>query len=204
MTSVQERSRASTLEPHPYHWTAAAYYEMAERGQFENSRVELIEGEIVEMSPILAPHSAAVLRTNIELRRLFDGDYFIRAQSAMSCAKDSEPQPDILVVPGPIERFDHANPTTGVLLVEVSDSSLRYDRTVKSSLYARAGIPEYWILNLRERQVETFCKPIRDPDARFAWRYAETKIYAENDPLAPLKLPSKFLVVTTLLPTQLP
>lgn len=200
MTSIYERTREAELGPHPFRWTVTDYYEMAELGKFENRRVELIEGEIVEMSPMLAPHATAVALTQDELKRVFGVGYAVRGQSSFSLSDDSEPEPDVLVAPGSLRDYKHKHPSTAVLVVEISDSTLRYDRTIKASLYARSGVPEYWILNLQDRQLETFRAPIQDEDARFGWRYGETNILGENEAVSPLEAPTQALTIADMLP----
>ena len=203
MSAILEREITQTAdEPQPFRWNIEAYYEMAERGLFDNRRVELIEGEIVQMSPMLKAHAAALWRTDAELRRIFNDEsgHALRAQMPMRLSDNSEPEPDILIMQGSGRDFDEGHPTTAALIVEISDSTLRYDRTIKAGLYARAGVAEYWILNLQARQLETFRAPIEDGDARFGWRYSETKTYSESEEVAPSESPQHKISVAALLP----
>jgi Uma2 family endonuclease len=132
---------------------------MGEAGMFApDVSVELIWGKILKMSPIHSEHASVV---NVIARRLIlaleEGAY-VSVQNPLYIDDFSEPQPDILVAcPRPDDyRNAHPRPDEVLLLIEVADSSVRFDRTVKLPLYARAGIPEYWLVNLHGKQVEQY------------------------------------------------
>jgi Uma2 family endonuclease len=132
---------------------------MGEAGVFSpDDRVELIEGEIVEMSPIGEPHAASVDVMAEMLREALGRSVIIRVQNPIVLNDHSEPQPDISVLKRRDDFYRHAHPRTEdvLLVIEVSDSTLEYDRQIKVPLYARAGIPEVWIVNINEERVETF------------------------------------------------
>jgi Uma2 family endonuclease len=122
--------------------------------------VELLEGIIVDMIPILAPHSYSVERTRKHLDRMAPAGWIVRPQHPVNLAA-SEPQPDVAVVRGDDADFAQRHPQAAEigLLVEVSDATLRRDRGAKCELYAAAGVPEYWIVNLVDRQVEVYNDP---------------------------------------------
>ena len=105
----------------------------------------------------------------------------------------SEPEPDVAVVSGPMRDYRDAHPTSAVLVVEVSHESLRYDRTVKQRLYARCGIPEYWLLALTEARLEVYRDPAGDG-------YQSVASHAAGDEVAPLARPDARIVVGDLLP----
>ena len=144
---------------------------MGEAGVFSPEvRLELIEGEIVEMSPIGSPHAACVSRLTRTLTLMLQHLALIWVQNPVRLNDRSEPQPDVVVLK-PREDFyenGHPKPEDVLLVIEVSDSTLQYDRRVKVPLYARAGIPEVWIVNLVDESVETFADP-----SEGAYRMAE-------------------------------
>ena len=134
------------------------YERMVEVGLLtEDDRVELLRGFLVTMSPQKAPHAGVIER----LDRLFQsrlGDRAsVRVQLPLALSDDSEPEPDLaLVTPG---DHDETHPRTALLVVEVADTTLRKDRRIKAALYAAAGIPEYWVVNLLDRVIEVHAEP---------------------------------------------
>lgn len=143
--------------------TVAEYHKMAEVGILdEDDRVELINGEIIEMSPIGSMHTSRVKR----IMRLFHNmpnveKYLISVQDPISLGKYSEPEPDLAILYFRADFYEekHPEPQDILLLIEVSDTSLGYDREVKKPLFAAAGIPELWIVNIEDEQVEVYRKP---------------------------------------------
>jgi Uma2 family endonuclease len=163
----------------------------------EEERVELIEGDIVPMAPSTHEHATQTLGLYERVRRLFGKGYHVRIQSPLALG-ESEPVPDIAVVKGKLTDYKHAHPTSAVLIIEVAQSSLPYDRTVKTSLYAKAGIPEYWIINLEHRQLEVYREPIESPDSLFGYTYRLRLLLQPNDTLAPLEKPTRIVRVAHL------
>jgi Uma2 family endonuclease len=146
-------------------FTVAEYERMGEAGILsENDRVELIEGEIIEMSPIGKRHAACVGRLNRALTLLLQHVALVWTQNPIWLSDDSEPQPDIVVLKLRDDFYENSLPTPDdvLLLIEVSDTTLEYDRQIKLPLYARAGVPEVWIVNLVEEVVETYSQPSGD------------------------------------------
>lgn len=146
----------------PHRFTVADYYRMAEAGIFnEDSRVELIRGQIVDMPPIGAPHFAAVNRLNRLLVQAVGNRAIVSVQNPVRLDDGSEPEPDIALLKPRADEYAAAiaGADDVLLIVEVADSSLRDDRTVKAPLYAEGGIPEYWIVNLVERVIEVHRQP---------------------------------------------
>ena len=135
---------------------------MGEMGLFDGIRVELIEGEIIEMPAIGSRHFTSVLLTSRALQKAFGGGQLVVPQNGFDAGPRSEPQPDVAVYEGNIRDFTDALPTTALLVVEVADSTLRSDRDKKARLYASRGIAEYWIVNLREQRSGSL-SPARDP-----------------------------------------
>jgi hypothetical protein len=143
-------------------FTRAEYCRMAEVGILgEDDRVELIQGEIIEMSPIGRRHKAFVGNLNQLLAVRLTGRAIVWMQNPIVLTDDTEPQPDVTVLrhrPVPYkEREAHAEDV--LLLIEVADTSLAYDRTTKLRLYAQAGIPEYWVVDCATESVEVHRTP---------------------------------------------
>jgi Uma2 family endonuclease len=134
---------------------------MARAGVFaEDERVELLEGHIYCVTPRSARHMRAISRLTRHIAPLLGEELSLRVQGPLSLAEDSEPEPDLAVVRAEDEEAsDERHPSTALLVIEVSDDSLGKDRSVKAQLYARARIPEYWIVNLRRETVEVYTEP---------------------------------------------
>ena len=132
-------------------FTVKEYYKMAEVGILKpTDKVELINGEIIQMSPTKSPHASAITTLHELLIEQLFKQVTIRNQQPIQINKHSEPEPDIAVVLHRKDRYkyNHPNPSETLLVVEVSDSTLKYDKTVKKLLFAKANIPEYWIICL--------------------------------------------------------
>jgi Uma2 family endonuclease len=181
------------------------YHRMIEAGILgPDDRVELLDGYVVEMNPILAPHAYSVERTRKALERLVPGGWIVRPQQPISLSS-SEPAPDVAVVRGRDEDFAarHPRPEEIPLLVEVADTTLRRDRELKLPLYAAAAIYEYWILNLQERQLEVYRQP-QSPSGGRAAHYHSREIVAASGSVA-LDLDGQLLgeiAVIDLLPPE--
>lgn len=134
------------------------YESLVERGAFEDSRIELLHGALVEMRPQGAPHATITARLANWLTRRLPDTVEIRAHSPLAVSDDSEPEPDVSVVPS--GDYKNSHPTDALLVIEVAESSLRKDRQVKTGLYAAAGIPEYWLVDLERRVAEVRRQPI--------------------------------------------
>ena len=137
----------------------AEYYRMGEAGILTpDERVELIEGEIIVMPPIGPAHAWNVDLTGDFITRRLDTRYIVRVQNPIHLNDGSEPQPDITIMLRRSEGYGAAHPTPAdvLLVIEVSDSSLGYDRDVKAHLYGRNGVPETWVKNLPEDCIERF------------------------------------------------
>ncbi|HXG86314.1 MAG TPA: Uma2 family endonuclease [Pyrinomonadaceae bacterium] len=182
----------------PHLWTREQYYKMAELGFFDGKKVELIEGEIIEISPMKSLHATAVRLVVDVMRNIFAEGYVVDSQLPMNFSKLSEPEPDIAVVKGEIKDFAQTHPTTAALVVEVSDSTLRYDQTKKAALYAKNKIQEFWILNLKNRCLEVYRRPVKDKKLGFI--YTEIQIVTETNRIAPLAAPDAKIKVADLLP----
>jgi Uma2 family endonuclease len=188
--------------PRRHHWTRAQYERAIDAGLFgEDDHVELIEGEIVPKPDFLKPgHASGIIALYQELVAVFASGHVVRCQMPLGVGLNSEPEPDIALVKGTRRDYVKAHPTTAVLVVEVADSSLAYDRTYKASLYAKAGIQEYWILNPADRLLEVFREPVASPDGVFGYGYQSTVRYTESERVAPLAAPDSSVAVADLLP----
>jgi Uma2 family endonuclease len=161
--------------------TVERYFALVDEGALHpDDRVELLEGVVVSMSPQNAPHASGVQFAMEALQAAVGRRAVVRAQMPLMLGRYSCPEPDVAVVPGQREDYLVHHPTTAYLVVEVADSSLLQDRLTKSRIYAAAGIPDYWLVNLPAGRVEVF----RQPDVRAA-RYRETTV---RDPNARLVL----------------
>jgi Uma2 family endonuclease len=153
---------ASALTPTRLLFTVSDYYRMAEAGIFnQDSRVELIEGEVVTMSPIGSRHAACVERIGALLKALLPAGTMARTQNPVRLSNYSEPQPDVSVVEARADFYDAAHPGHENVLfcVEVADASLMYDRNTKLPLYARSGIGEVWLVDLVANVIDVHSSP---------------------------------------------
>ncbi|OLE52008.1 MAG: hypothetical protein AUG51_20095 [Acidobacteria bacterium 13_1_20CM_3_53_8] len=142
------------------HFNATEYYRMMDAGILsESDRVELIDGEVIEMSPIGSRHAACVDRLNKLLNRL--EDVIVRVQNPIRLDDFSEPQPDITLLQLRTDFYAQGHPTPSdvMLVIEVAESSTEFDRVVKLPLYAESLIPEIWLINLPDERVEIFSSP---------------------------------------------
>jgi Uma2 family endonuclease len=143
-----------------HRWTREEYERIAEAGFFPpDQRVELIEGVVYDMTPQSSLHATGVRLIEEALRSAFGRGFDCRVQMPLVLDPDSEPEPDLAVVRGTPRDFRDAHPTTAVLVVEVADTSLGHDRRRKAPAYARHGIPELWIVDLRAGGVEVHREP---------------------------------------------
>ena len=172
------------------------YYLMAQAGILhEDDRVELIEGEIIQMPPIGSPHAMAVdVIGQLLIRGLGADQAFVRTQNPLHLGQDTEPQPDVAVVkpPAAVYRRQHPAARDVLLLIEVSDSTLEYDRRIKLPLYAQANIPEVWIIDLNAGAVETYSAP---QDGR----YTSQSVAGRGDSVSPQAFPDLSLAVNDIL-----
>jgi hypothetical protein len=176
-------------------FTVAEYYQMAEAGIFSgDDRVELLNGEVVEMSPIGSRHAACVDRLNQLFSERMIGCVIVRVQGPVRLGRYSEPQPDLALLQPRPDFYAHAHPEPeDVLLVaEVAETSAAYDREVKVPLYARAGILEVWLVDLANECIEIYRQPA--PQG-----YQQVQRLGRRQHLAPLALAGCDLTVDAIL-----
>ena len=177
-----------------YRLSRVEYDRAVEAGVFEaDARLELIDGDLHAMTPEGSRHSLGIDLAADCLREVFGSGFYIRIQHPLATDDYSEPEPDVAVVTGPMRDYRDAHPTSAVLVVEVSNESLQHDRTVKQRLYARCGIPEYWILALPDARLEIYRDPADDG-------YRSVTRHAAGDSVATLARPDARIAVDDLLP----
>jgi Uma2 family endonuclease len=163
---MQSTELERQLEPEElYTWVVSDYHQMIESGILTpNCPVELLEGRIIRMSPRRPFHASSVHRTNKHLSKLLGNRAEVRIQAPITLGDDSEPEPDIAVVSTDINEYAdrHPAPKDIYLLIEVADTTLTKDRQVKSRIYAKNLVSEYWILDLQNRQVYIYRSPAGD------------------------------------------
>jgi len=166
------------------------YDQLVALGAFQNERIELLEGALVAMSPIGAPHGATVQRLMRLLVLALEGRAAVRCQSPFAALEFSEPEPDFSVVP--LAEYDLDHPSEAYLIIEVAESSLTVDRGKKLRLYASCAVPEYWIVNLPERCIEVYTGP--SPGA-----YAQVSRYEHGQSIRLLQFPDVAFAVSEIL-----
>ena len=182
-------------------WTRAEYDRLAEAEILgPEDRIELLGGEMIVKEPQDSPHATAIQLVQRTLDRAFGPGWSVRPQLPIALAEDSEPEPDVCVVRGDPRDYRDAHPERPVLIVEVSLSRLGFDREHKGSLYARAGIADYWIVNLPDRRVEVYREPVTDGAATFGWRYGHSVTLGSDQRISPLAAPVAEIAVADLLP----
>lgn len=180
--------------PESYRWSRRMYDEMATAEILgPDTRVQLIDGEIIEMTPPGSRHTAVTHLIADRLRVSCPADTSVRIQSPLALDDYSEPEPDVALVRGAITDYLDHHPATALLVIEVSDTSLGLDRTRKQRIYAKNAIPEYWVVNLAEAAIEVH----RDPEGE---TYQDRRVVKGGDTLSPLACPGATLAVADLLP----
>jgi Uma2 family endonuclease len=188
--------------PRPWKWTREQYYKLGEFGFFDGKRVELIYGEIVEMSPINRRHAIGTGLIADALEKAFAAGYFVETNQPFAvpgASPGAEPLPDVAVIAG--SRRDYPNhPDCAAIIVEVSDTTLFYDTTTKAELYATAGITDYWVLDLNSRQLLVFRDPVPLPVGLGATAYKTRLMLGSTESISPLAAPNATIRVADLLP----
>jgi Uma2 family endonuclease len=185
--------------PRTKRWNRKEYYQLAADGMFESQRVELIGGVIYEVSPQSTEHFYCFEVTRRILEKVFGDQYWVRSQGPLVASDDSEPEPDLCVVRGQVKLLpDH--PTSSVLTVEISKSTLAFDRLTKACLYAAMEILDYWVLDLDNRQLWVHRQPVADETMPFGHRYSQIESISADGHVSPLEKPEAKIAVTDMLP----
>jgi len=190
--AVQTPQKVAPLTQRPF--TVAEYDRMIEAGiLLEDERIELIDRAIVTMSPIGVRHVGCVNILNSLLTEALGRTVIVSVQNPVHLGEHSEPQPDVTVLRPRGDSYSHSLATAAdiLLLIEVAETSLDYDRTVKVPLYARAGIPEVWVINLAAETVEVYTEPGTPA-------YQSVRTRKKGDTLTPTALPDLTLPVDQL------
>ncbi len=181
-------------------WRRVEYERLVDLGMFAGERLELLDGLLVVREPQGSLHAAVVAHIAQVLGAAFGPGWHARLHSPLALDADSEPEPDVAIVAGRPRDYVTDHPSTAALVVEVADSSLRLDRRFKGGLYARAGLRDYWIVNLVERALEVHREPHPAPDAAYGWGYRSVEVLLPPSIVAPLAEPRAAIPVADLLP----
>ena len=189
--SAGATARSPFIAPGPLRFRWDQYQRMVDSGALDGVRVMFIDGELVPMAAMLEPHSCGVSLTLHELQRIFGVGFYVRPQLPLRQG-NHDPEPDLAVVPGGPRDYKRM-PTTAILVVEVADSSFSYDTGKKAEIYSSAGLADYWVLDIDDRQLIVF----RDPSPA---GYQSKLTFAETESIAPLAAPTSPVRVADLLP----
>jgi Uma2 family endonuclease len=181
-------------------WKRTEYERLIGLGIFEGEPIELIGGQLVVAEPHYPYHASSISAVEYAVRASLPPGWLVRTQLPVSLDDESEPEPDLVVVPGRPADYRDAHPTRPVLAIEIAESSLAFDRVQKGSLYARAGIQDYWIVNLVDRVLEVYRDPATDAPAAYGWRYQSMRSLSPADVAIPLAFASMRITVADLLP----
>lgn len=152
--------------PRPKRWSGEEYDRLVAGGMLDRQRVELIDGAIINMAPMRDEHGIVIRNGTYALMAAYPASRFtVQVQCPLRLA-NHRPEPDLAVIAVPHQAL-RRHPDTALLVIEISDTSLDYDRTVKQALYAGAGIGEYWLINLLARTIEVHRDPMRGDDPHY-------------------------------------
>jgi len=181
-------------------WSRVEYDKLIETGFLgPGDKIELLGGQLCVSEPQNSPHATAISLGLEAIRQALAPAWHVRVQLPIALDDESEPEPDLAVVSGgPRDYTDH--PSRPALVVEVADSSLALDREHKGSLYARARLPEYWIVNLVDRILEVHREPGLDAGAQYGWAYRVVLRLGPDEHVTPLAAPTARIPVADLLP----
>jgi Uma2 family endonuclease len=163
-------------------------------------RVELLDGLLIAREPQGERHATVVGLVRAALEKAFGRGYHVREEKPIALDEQSEPEPDVVVVPGRLRDYLTAHPSRPVLIVEVAETSLALDRLRKGGLYARAGISDYWVVNLVGEILEVYREPVRAPSGHGGWKYDSVRLLRRNAVVTPLAAPRARIRVAALLP----
>ena len=199
--------RGSLAEiPETFKFSRERFYRALDVGLFEEQdKVELIGGELITEGMLdrmlqKSAHAVGVVLASKSLAAMLPIGYHLRSQLPLSLGENHDVEPDIVVAAGTERDFTGGHPKTGALIVEVSETTLRFDQTFKASLYSAHGIADFWIVNLLERVVEIRRKPVYDPRVQFEYRYETLERKSPGEMLSPLLALTAEIPVDDLLP----
>ncbi len=194
--------RYEVPDPRLHLWTSSEFYQMTEANLFDGRSVELIDGRVMEMGEPHRLYGRAINKAARIFAQVFGEDYCVREQAPLNLdgLDHYQPKPAVAVVKGHPDDFADELPLHAKLVLEVSSATLRFDREKKASLFAEARIPDYWILNLSQRQLEVFRRPVADATAAFWFSYAEKYVFKEGESVALRDKPDAIIQVADLIP----
>jgi Uma2 family endonuclease len=181
-------------------WTVEQFNHMGDLGWFEGRRPFLIDGVIWEQGPMDTPHATSLSLVDTAIRPLFTAGWYLRIQMPFHVDEFNDPFPDLAVVPGSPRDYAHVHPTKAALVIEVSDTTLRTDATVKAERYATAGVADYWILDLADRKLLVFRDPVALPAGLGATAYRTQLALNPTDRVSPLAVATASILIADLLP----
>jgi Uma2 family endonuclease len=180
-------------------WTVDEFHQIYSLPAFDSKKLVLLAGEILEMPNPNAPHDAGLGLAVAVLTAAFGSGFWVRGQMALRLSQSTDPMPDVAVVPGSPRDYPQ-QPTTALLVVEVSDTSLGIDIGVKAQLYAVAGIADYWVVDLNNRLLLVLRDPQADPASPYGASYRTVTSLTAGQSVSPLAAPQAVVAVTDLLP----
>ncbi len=197
---VSSPKSSVAVAPHPAKWTREDFIAINSLPEMQGRHLQLLRGIIWDYGPMNSPHAAGIRKCQRNLERVFGGSWAINTQLPLDLSADTMPEPDAAVVPFREDDYASAHPTAteAALVVEVADSSLQTDLTDKAELYAVAGIPEYWVLDLNARVLHVLRDP--GPLAANGTAYRDQRTLAPDDTVSPLAAPDASVKVADLLP----
>lgn len=181
-------------------WTAEQFNMMGDMGWFEGRRPFLLDGVIWEQGPMNPPHAVALELVDAAVRGMFGAGWRYRVQTPLTVDEENDPFPDFAVVRGSPRDNIESHPITGALVIEVSDTTLQMDLTEKAERYATAGVTDYWVLDVVNRELYVLRDPAPLPAGLGATAYRDQKKYAPTDRVSPLAAPQASVLVSDLLP----
>ena len=197
MSVLQSRLPTIFSTPRPVRWTVADYHRIAETGVFDERRVELIEGEVLEMPPIGNEHRAVSIGADNVLRHAFGAQFSVSVQNSLVLSDSSEPEPDLVIARGHWRDFIDGLPLERVVLVvEISKSTLQNDLSTKAALYAKSGIVEYWVIDLINSELVVH-RDVQQTGGVAA--YADIVHLKKGETIRPLHAPDSLVDVADLL-----
>jgi Uma2 family endonuclease len=191
--------RLEEFAPRVKLWNRDEYYRLAELELLPEERVELIGGVIYEASPQSTAHFYCFEKMRRILEATFGEQYWVRSQGPLIAGDFSEPEPDLCIVRGQIELLPE-HPTSGVLVAEISKTSLAFDKLTKACLYASIQVPDYWVLDIENQKLWVHRRPIADPGSPFGHRYSQVEAIPADGNVAPLEKPEARIAISQMLP----
>jgi Uma2 family endonuclease len=185
----------TTPPPRVWRMNRSEYERLGELGLFDAKRVQLIEGQVIEMSPMGTPHSTSLALCIQFAGRTVRPGAHLRCQQPLALDDLNEVEPDIAIISGDVRAYLEHQPTTAEFVIEVADSSMKLDCEVKSALYAKAGVQEYWVVDLKRRCLEIF----RNPNVAKG-EYESHRIENETQSVGSVYNPTVLITVADLLP----